>query len=59
MIAEISRSHRIAETFQDIANRLAGRGEVRKPKRSLLAPLLRKLKGKNTRRQSAPHRKVS
>src|SRR5919198_6153087 len=33
MIAEISKSHRITETFQDIANRLAGRGEVRKPKR--------------------------
>jgi pilus assembly protein CpaE len=59
MIAEISKSHRITETFQDIANRLAGRGEVRKPKRSLLGPLLKKLKAKTSRRESAPHRKAS
>jgi pilus assembly protein CpaE len=59
MIAEVSKSHRTTETFQDIANRLAGLGEVRKPKRSLLAPLLRKLKAKSARRESARHRKVS
>jgi pilus assembly protein CpaE len=58
MIAEVSKSHRTAETFQHLANRLAGRGEVRKPKRSLLAPLLKKLKGK-PKREAAPHRKVS
>jgi pilus assembly protein CpaE len=58
MIAEVSKSHRTAETFQNLANRLAGRGEVRKPKRSLLAPLLKKLKGK-PKREAAPHRKVS
>jgi pilus assembly protein CpaE len=58
MIPEVSKSHRTAETFQNLANRLAGRGEVRKPKRSLLAPLLKKLKGK-PKREAAPHRKVS
>jgi pilus assembly protein CpaE len=58
MIAEVSKSHRTAETFQNLANRLAGRGEVRKPKRSLLAPLLKRLKGK-PKREAAPHRKVS
>src|SRR5690242_1708336 len=58
MIAEVSKSHRTTELFQDMANRLAGRGEVKKPKRSLLGPLLKKLKGKSVR-GSAPHRKAS
>ena len=58
MIAEISKSHRTAVTFQNLANRLAGRGEVKKPRQSLLAPLLKKLKGK-PKRESAPHRKAS
>src|SRR5579872_1632939 len=58
MIAEVSKSHRTTELFQNMANRLAGRGEVKKPKRSLLGPLLKKLKGK-TGRGSAPHRKAS
>jgi pilus assembly protein CpaE len=58
MIAEVSKSHRTTELFQNMANRLAGRGEVKKPKRSLLGPLLKKLKGR-TGRASAPHRKAS
>jgi len=59
MIAEVAKGHRTTETFQDLANRLAGRGEIRKPNRSLLAPLLKKLKGESARRASPPHRKVS
>jgi pilus assembly protein CpaE len=58
MIAEIAKGHRTTQLFQDMANRLAGRGEVRKPKSSLLGPLLKRLKGK-PRRDAAPHRKAS
>src|SRR6478736_5747651 len=58
MIAEVSKNHRTTVLFQYMANRLAGRGEVKKPKRSLLGPLLKKLKGR-TGRGSAPHRKAS
>ena len=58
MIAEVSKSHRTTALFQNMANRLAGRGEVKKPKRSLLGPLLKKLKGRSGR-ASAPHRKAS
>ncbi|WP_449383682.1 AAA family ATPase [Bradyrhizobium sp. UFLA05-112] len=58
MISEVSKSHRTAETFQNLANRLAGRGDVKKPRQSLLAPLLKKLKRK-PKRESAPHRKAS
>ncbi|MCK1358763.1 AAA family ATPase [Bradyrhizobium sp. 199] len=58
MIAEVSKNHRTTELFQNMANRLAGRGEVKKPKRSLLEPLLKRLKGKPGR-GSAPHRKAS
>ena len=49
---------RTTALFQNMANRLAGRGEVKKPKRSLLEPLLKKLKGRSGR-GSAPHRKAS
>jgi pilus assembly protein CpaE len=56
MIAEVSKNHRTTALFQDMANRLAGRGEVKKPKSSLFAPLLKRLKGKGPR---APHRKAS
>ena len=59
MIAEVSRSHRTSVMFGDIAHRLAGRGEVRKAKQSLLAPLLKKLRAKSSRRDAAPHRKAS
>lgn len=58
MIAEVSKSHRTTALFQNMANRLVGRGEVKKPKRSLLGPLLKKLKGRSGR-ASAPHRKAS
>jgi pilus assembly protein CpaE len=44
MIAEISSRHRISKTFVRIANQLTGRGEPKKPKGSLFAPLLSKLR---------------
>jgi pilus assembly protein CpaE len=43
MIAEISGSHRVAETFRQLAQVVTGRGEVRRS-RNLLAPLLDKFK---------------
>jgi pilus assembly protein CpaE len=46
MIAEISASHRTTEMFLQIAQRLTGRSETKKPKGSLLSPLIDKLRGK-------------
>ncbi len=46
MIAEISKNHRTAEMFLQIAQRLTGRGETKKPRNSLLAPLIEKLRSK-------------
>lgn len=46
MIAEISANHRTTEMFLQIAQRLTGRGETKKPKSSFLSPLIRKLRGK-------------
>jgi pilus assembly protein CpaE len=46
MIAEISANHRTTEMFLQIAQRLTGRGETKKPKSSFLSPLLGKLRGK-------------
>jgi len=46
MIAEISANHRAAKMFLQIARRLTGRIEPKKPKRSLLSPILGKLRAK-------------
>jgi pilus assembly protein CpaE len=46
MIAEISAKHRISRTFAHIAQQLTGRGEPKKPRGSLLAPILKKLRAK-------------
>jgi pilus assembly protein CpaE len=46
MIAEISANHRTTEMFLQIAQRLTGRSETKKPKGSLLSPLIEKLRGK-------------
>ena len=46
MIAEISARHRISKTFVHIANQLTGRGEPKKPKGSLFAPIISKLRAK-------------
>jgi pilus assembly protein CpaE len=46
MVAEISANHRTTEMFLQIAQRLTGRSETKKPKGSILAPLFGKLRGK-------------
>ena len=43
MIAEIEPNGKTAEIFADLASALAGRAEVRKPKRGVLEPLMAKL----------------
>jgi len=46
MIAEISANHRTTEMFLQIAQRLTGRGETKKPRGSFLSPLIDKLRAK-------------
>jgi len=46
MIAEISAKHRTTEMFLQIAQRLTGRGETKKPRSSFLSPIMRKLRAK-------------
>jgi pilus assembly protein CpaE len=43
MIAEISASHKTAESFRQIAQILTGRAETKRPRKGLLSPLLAKL----------------
>jgi pilus assembly protein CpaE len=45
MIAEISAGHRTTEMFLQIAQRLTGRSETKKPRGSFLSPLIDKLRG--------------
>lgn len=53
MIAEISASHRTTLLFQEIAQQLAGRGEMKRQRRSFLSPLLERLQGR-TRSPARP-----
>ena len=46
MIAEISAGHRTTEMFLQIAQRLTGRGETKKPRGSFLSPLIEKLRAR-------------
>jgi pilus assembly protein CpaE len=46
MIAEIAASHRTTRMLLQIARRLTGRGETRKPRGSFLSPLIEKLRAK-------------
>jgi pilus assembly protein CpaE len=46
MIAEISANHRISKTFLQIGQQLTGRGEAKKPRKSLFAPILKKLRAR-------------
>jgi pilus assembly protein CpaE len=46
MIAELAAKHRTTEMFLQIAQRLTGRGEIKKPRGSFLAPILRKLRAR-------------
>jgi pilus assembly protein CpaE len=43
MLAEISKSHRAAETFRSLAHTLTGRSESKKQRSGLLSPLIEKL----------------
>jgi pilus assembly protein CpaE len=43
MIAELSASHRTAETFRQLAHTLTGRAEIKKAKSSLFSPIIEKL----------------
>jgi pilus assembly protein CpaE len=44
MIAEVSSSHRVAETFRQLTQVMTGRGEMKRSRSNLLAPILEKLK---------------
>jgi pilus assembly protein CpaE len=45
MIAQVSASHRTTKMVLQIARRLTGRGELKKPRRrSFLSPIIRKLR---------------
>jgi pilus assembly protein CpaE len=44
MIAEISSSHKTADSFRQVAQILTGRTEAKRPTKSLLTPLLAKLR---------------
>ncbi len=46
MVAELAAKHRTTEMFLQIAQRLTGRGETKKPRGSFLAPILRKLRAR-------------
>jgi pilus assembly protein CpaE len=46
MIAEVSASHATSKLFVQMAQRLTGRGETKKPRGSLLAPLMNKLRAR-------------
>jgi pilus assembly protein CpaE len=46
MIAELAAKHRTTEMFLQIAQRLTGRGETKKPRGSFLSPILRRLRAK-------------
>ncbi|MEO6840005.1 MAG: AAA family ATPase [Bradyrhizobium sp.] len=50
MIAEISANHRIAKTFLEVARRLTGRADTKKPQRSLISPIMDRFRGKKTRK---------
>jgi pilus assembly protein CpaE len=46
MIAEVAAGHRTAETFQQLAQLLAGRGAPKRAKSGLLTPLIERLMGR-------------
>jgi pilus assembly protein CpaE len=43
MIAEVDAAHKVADMFSELARIVAGRGEMRKPKRNILDPFLQKI----------------
>ena len=43
MIAEVDASHKISETFSELARMVTGRSELKRSKRSILDPLLSRI----------------
>jgi pilus assembly protein CpaE len=43
MIAEVDAASKTAEMFSELARIVAGRSEIRKPKRNILDPFIHKL----------------
>jgi pilus assembly protein CpaE len=48
MVAEVSANHKASEMFRSVAQVMTGRAEAKKSRGSLLSPLLRKLRRKQT-----------
>jgi pilus assembly protein CpaE len=46
MIAEVSGSHKVTETFRQLAQLMTGRSEAKKSKPGLLSPFIQKLRKK-------------
>jgi pilus assembly protein CpaE len=46
MVAEVEAAHKIAEMFSQLARGVAGRTEIRKPKRNILDPFIQKFSRK-------------
>jgi pilus assembly protein CpaE len=46
MIAEISANHRTTRMFQQMARRLTGHSEIKKPRGSFLSPIIKKLRAR-------------
>jgi pilus assembly protein CpaE len=46
MIAEIASGHRTTKMLLEVARRLTGRGETKKPRGSFLSPIIKKLRAK-------------
>jgi pilus assembly protein CpaE len=53
MIAELSAKHRTTRTFREIAQRLTGRVETKRPRGSFLAPIIQKVTGRSSSRIAA------
>jgi pilus assembly protein CpaE len=49
MIAELLANHRTSKMFLDIAHKLTGLTDTRKPKRSFLTPIIKKLSARSKR----------
>jgi pilus assembly protein CpaE len=59
MIAEISANHGTTLLFEQIARQLTGRGEMKRQRRSLLSPLINRLRGKTRSTSAGAARKAS
>ena len=46
MIVEVEASHKVAETFAELARNLSGKVEIRRPSRNILKPFMTKLSRK-------------